>query len=53
MIVKKTPEQVEKMAAAGEILVRTLNLIEGKIRAGVTTKDGGEGLAAVKTALGL
>ncbi|MBB4662906.1 type I methionyl aminopeptidase [Conexibacter arvalis] len=39
MIVKKTPEQIEKMAAAGEILVRTLNLIEGKIRAGVTTKE--------------
>lgn len=39
MIVKKTPEQIEKMAAAGEILVRTLNLIEGKIRPGVTTKE--------------
>jgi methionyl aminopeptidase len=39
VIVKKTPEQIEKMAAAGEILVRTLNLIEGKIRAGVTTKE--------------
>lgn len=39
MIVKKTPEQIDKMAAAGEILVRTLNLLEGKIRAGVTTKE--------------
>lgn len=39
MIVKKTPEQIDKMAAAGEILVRTLDLIEGKIRAGVTTKE--------------
>lgn len=39
MIVKKTPEQIEKMAAAGAILVRTLNLLEGKIRAGVTTKQ--------------
>ncbi len=39
MIVKKTPEQIDKMAAAGEILVRTLNLIEGKIRPGVTTKE--------------
>lgn len=39
MIVKKTPEQIEKMAAAGAILVRTLNMIEGKIRAGVTTKQ--------------
>lgn len=39
MIVKKTPEQIDQMAAAGEILVRTLNLLEGKIRAGVTTKE--------------
>lgn len=39
MIVKKTPEQIDKMAAAGEILVRTLDLIEGKIRAGVTTRE--------------
>lgn len=39
MIVKKTPEQIEKMAAAGAILVRTLNLLQGKIRPGVTTKE--------------
>lgn len=39
MIIKKTPEQIEKMAAAGDILVRTLQLIEGKIRPGVTTKE--------------
>lgn len=39
MIVKKTPEQIDKMAAAGAILVRTLNLLEGKVRAGVTTKE--------------
>ncbi len=39
MIVKKTPEQIEKMAAAGEILVRTLKLIESKIRPGVTTAE--------------
>lgn len=39
MIVKKTPEQIDKMAAAGEILVRTLNLLEGKVRPGVTTKE--------------
>ena len=39
MIVKKTPEQIEKMAAAGRILVRTLDLLEGKVRAGVTTKE--------------
>jgi methionyl aminopeptidase len=39
VIVKKTPEQVDKMAAAGDILVRTLKLIEGKIRPGVTTAE--------------
>ncbi|HXE46224.1 MAG TPA: type I methionyl aminopeptidase [Conexibacter sp.] len=39
MIVKKTPEQIDKMAAAGEILVRTLELVEGKIRPGVTTRE--------------
>jgi len=39
VIVVKTPEQVEKIAAAGEILVRTLKLIEGKIRPGVTTAE--------------
>ena len=39
MIVKKTPEQIDKMAAAGAILVRTLELVERKIRPGVTTKE--------------
>jgi methionyl aminopeptidase len=39
MIVKKSPEEVEKMAAAGEILVRTLSLLESKVRPGVTTGE--------------
>lgn len=39
MIVKKTSEQIDKMAAAGDILVRTLELVEGKIRPGVTTRE--------------
>jgi methionyl aminopeptidase len=39
VIVKKTPEQIDKMAAAGAILVRTLALVEGKIRPGVTTAE--------------
>jgi methionyl aminopeptidase len=39
LIVKKTPEQIEKMAAAGDILVRALELVERKIRPGVTTKE--------------
>jgi methionyl aminopeptidase len=39
MIVKKTPEQVEKMSASGRILVRCLQMLAGKARAGVTTKE--------------
>jgi methionyl aminopeptidase len=39
VIVKKTPEQIDKMAAAGDVLVRTLDLLEGKIRPGVTTQE--------------
>jgi methionyl aminopeptidase len=39
MIVRKTPEQVEKMAASGQILVRCLRMLASKARAGVTTKD--------------
>lgn len=39
MIIKKTPEQIEKMAAAGEILVRTLRLLERQVRPGVTTAE--------------
>lgn len=39
MIIRKTPEQVEKMAAAGEVLVRCLKILAGKARAGVTTGD--------------
>jgi methionyl aminopeptidase len=39
VIVKKTPEEIDKMAAAGAILVRTLALVESKIRPGVTTGE--------------
>jgi len=39
MIVRKTPAQVEQMAAAGEILVRCLRMLEAKARAGVTTEE--------------
>ena len=38
MIIKKTPEEIDRMAAAGVLLVKTMNLLAGKIRAGVTTK---------------
>ena len=39
MIIKKSPEEIERMAAAGAVLVRTMNLLQGKIRPGVTTKE--------------
>ncbi len=37
MIIRKTPEQVEQMAASGEILVRCLRMLAAKARPGVTT----------------
>jgi methionyl aminopeptidase len=39
MIIKKSPEEIERMAAAGAILVKTMNLLAGKIRPGVTTRE--------------
>jgi len=39
VIVKKSAEEIDRMAAAGGILVRTLELVERKIRPGVTTGE--------------
>jgi methionyl aminopeptidase len=39
MIIEKTPEQVEAMAAAGDIQARCLKMLEAKCRAGVTTGE--------------
>jgi methionyl aminopeptidase len=39
MIVRKTPEQVEKMAAAGSILTRCLRMLASAARPGVTTGE--------------
>jgi methionyl aminopeptidase len=39
VIIKKSPEEIEKMAAAGAILVETLELLQGKIRPGVSTEE--------------
>ncbi|MBA3807444.1 MAG: type I methionyl aminopeptidase [Solirubrobacterales bacterium] len=39
MIIKKSAEEIEKMARSGLILAATLDLIESTIRAGVTTKE--------------
>jgi methionyl aminopeptidase len=39
VIIKKSPEEIERMAAAGAILVKTMSLLEGKIRHGVSTRE--------------
>jgi methionyl aminopeptidase len=39
LIIKKSSEEIEKIAAAGAILVKTLELVENKVRPGVTTAD--------------
>jgi methionyl aminopeptidase len=39
VIIKKSPEEIERMAAAGAILVKTMNLLAGKVRPGVTTRE--------------
>jgi methionyl aminopeptidase len=39
MIVRKTPDEIEKMAAAGRILVRCHEMLRSKARPGVTTGE--------------
>ena len=39
MIVPKTPEQIEQMAKAGDILARCLRMLRSKVRPGVTTAE--------------
>jgi methionyl aminopeptidase len=39
VIIKKSPEEIEKIARAGAILVATLDLLERKIRPGVSTAE--------------
>src|SRR3712207_3687399 len=39
MIIQKSPEEIEKIAAAGRVLAPCLSLLQGKARPGVTTKD--------------
>jgi methionyl aminopeptidase len=39
VIVKKTPAEIDQMADAGTILVKTMDLLAGKVRAGVTTGE--------------
>src|SRR5262245_1381729 len=39
MINRKTPEQLDLMAASGDVLVRCLKMLASKARAGVTTEE--------------
>jgi methionyl aminopeptidase len=39
LIIKKTPEEIDRMGAAGTILVKTMNLLAGKVRPGVSTRE--------------
>jgi len=39
VIIKKSPAEIDAMAAAGDILVRTMDLLAGKIRPGVSTRE--------------
>jgi methionyl aminopeptidase len=39
VIIKKTPEEIEKMARAGAVLAATHDLIEGNIRPGISTGE--------------
>jgi methionyl aminopeptidase len=39
VIIKKSPAEIDKMAAAGEIHAETMKLIAGQIREGVTTAE--------------
>jgi methionyl aminopeptidase len=39
VIIKKSGEEIEKMARAGAILVATLDLLEGRVRPGVSTAE--------------
>jgi methionyl aminopeptidase len=39
MIIKKSPDEIERMAAAGLILVKTMNLLAAKLRPGITTGE--------------
>src|SRR5256885_16979168 len=39
MTIRKSPEEIEKVADAGQILARCLTMLRGKARPGVTTGD--------------
>jgi methionyl aminopeptidase len=39
VIVTKSPQQIEKMAAAGEIQARCIQMLRSKCRPGITTAE--------------
>lgn len=39
MIIRKTADEIEAMARAGEVHARTMKLVAGKVRAGMTTRE--------------
>jgi methionyl aminopeptidase len=39
MIIRKSPDEIDAMAAAGDVVVRTLRVLERMVRAGVTTAE--------------
>jgi methionyl aminopeptidase len=39
VIIKKSPEEIDKLARAGEVLVATLAMLEGRVRPGVSTAE--------------
>src|SRR5581483_8298819 len=39
LILKKSPAEIEQIAAAGAILVKTMSLLQAKVRPGVTTAE--------------
>src|SRR5206468_7076303 len=39
VIIKKSADEIDKIAAAGAILVKTLNLMKSKVRPGVSTRE--------------
>jgi methionyl aminopeptidase len=39
LIIKKSPAEIERIAAAGAILVKTMSLLQAKVRPGVTTGE--------------
>src|SRR5580704_2319239 len=39
MIIKKSPQEIDKMASAGAILVAALDMLEARIAAGVSTAE--------------